>query len=84
MLQIRRKTLILDLFIEPSKVLWFAPFRVVVFSIVVAYGIATRKIMDVGFFFRRVTSYAVLAAYLLVLYGLVFWLVLEPAQTYPK
>ena len=31
--------------------------------------------MDVGFFFRRVTSYAVLAAYLLVLYAVVWWLV---------
>jgi PAS domain S-box-containing protein len=31
--------------------------------------------MEVGFFIRRVTSYAVLAAYLLALYGLVWWLV---------
>ncbi len=53
----------------------FAPFRIVVFSLIIAYGISTRKIMDVGFFFRRITSYAVLAAYLLVLYALVWWLV---------
>jgi len=52
-----------------------APFRIVVFSLIIAYGIATRKIMDVGFFFRRVTSYVVLAAYLLALYALVWWLV---------
>jgi len=68
-------TLILNLFIEPSKVLWFAPLRVVVFGIVVAYGIATRKIMDVGVFLRRAISYGLLAAYLLAIYALVWWLV---------
>lgn len=51
-----------------------APFRIVVFSLIIAYGIATRKIMEVGLFIRRVTGYAVLTAYLLALYGLVWWL----------
>src|ERR1700686_634557 len=68
-------TLLLDLFIEPSKVIWFAPFRVVVFSIVGAYGIATRKVMDVGVLFRRAISYGLLAAYLLALSRLVWGLV---------
>jgi hypothetical protein len=53
----------------------FAPFRVVIFSLIIAYGVSTRKIMEVGFFFRRVTSYAVLTAYLLTIYGAVWWLV---------
>ncbi|MFN2507223.1 MAG: ATP-binding protein [Chthoniobacterales bacterium] len=53
----------------------FAPFRVVIFTLIIAYGIATRKIMEVGFFFRRATAYAVLTAYLLAFYGLVWWLV---------
>ena len=66
---------ILGLFIEPTRLLWFAPFRVIFFSLVVAYGIATRKIMEVGLFFRRAISYALLAVYLLALYGLVWWLV---------
>ena len=35
----------LGLFIESGRLLWFAPFRVIFFSVVVAYGIATRKIM---------------------------------------
>ena len=52
-----------------------AAFRVVVFSLIIAYGIATRKIMDVGFFLRRMMGYAVLTAYLLVLYALVWWLI---------
>ncbi|HYJ05828.1 MAG TPA: ATP-binding protein [Chthoniobacterales bacterium] len=62
-------------FMERSIAVQFAPFRIVVFTLIIAYGISTRKIMDVGFFFRRVTSYAVLTGYLLALYGLVFWLV---------
>lgn len=56
-----------------------APFRFVVFSLIIAYGIATRKIMDVGFFLRRVASYAVLVAYLLVIYAVVWWLVFTVA-----
>lgn len=64
----------LGLFIESSRLLWFAPFRVIFFSLVVAYGIATRKIMEVGLFFRRAISYALLTAYLLSLYGLIWWL----------
>jgi nitrogen-specific signal transduction histidine kinase len=66
---------ILGLFIDPARLLWFAPFRVFFFSLVVAYGIATRKIMEVGLFFRRAISYALLTAYLLTLYGLVWWLI---------
>ena len=69
-------TFILSFFIELTRLLWFAPFRVFFFSLVVAYGIATRKIMEVGVFFRRVLSYTLLTAYLLALYALVWWLVL--------
>jgi nitrogen-specific signal transduction histidine kinase len=67
-------------FVDRAIVMQVAPFRIVVFSLIIAYGIATRKIMDVGFFFRRVTSYAVLTAYLLVLYVLVWWLVSTVAK----
>jgi two-component system NtrC family sensor kinase len=66
---------LLVLFIEPERLLWFAPFRVFFFSLVVAYGIATRKIMEVGLLFRRGISYAILTAYLLAIYALVWWLV---------
>ncbi len=65
----------LEPFIESTRLLWFAPFRVIFFSLVVAYGIATRKIMEVGLFFRRAISFALLTGYLLALYGLVWWLV---------
>jgi PAS domain S-box-containing protein len=68
-------SLALGFFIDRTRLLWFAPFRVFFFSLVVAYGIATRKIMEVGLFFRRAISFALLTAYLLTLYGLVWWLV---------
>jgi PAS domain S-box-containing protein len=69
-------TFVLGFFhVEQSRLLWFAPFRVVLFSIVVAYGIATRKIMEVGLFLRRIMSYVLLGAYLLTLYAVVWWLV---------
>ncbi len=77
-------TLLLRSFIDPARLLWFAPFRVVLFSAIVAYGIATRKIMEVGVFFRRVISYGLLAAYLLALYTLVWWLAATALSTIPN
>ena len=65
----------LGFFVDRSRLVWFAPFRILLFSLIVAYGIATQKIMDVGFFLRRAMSYALLTAYVLALYGLVWWLV---------
>jgi len=66
---------LLDVLIGPSKALWFAPFRIILFSAIVAYGISTRKIMEVGVLLRRIISYTLLGAYLLALYALVWWLV---------
>ena len=40
-------------FTERAVAVTFAPFRVVVFSLIIAYGISTRKIMEVGFFITR-------------------------------
>jgi PAS domain S-box-containing protein len=56
---------------------WFAPLRAVLFTLIIAYGISTRKIMDVGLFLRRALSYGVLTTYLLALYGAVWWLVAQ-------
>jgi PAS domain S-box-containing protein len=63
-------------FVERAVAVIFAPFRIVVFSLIIAYGIATRKILEVGFFIRRIIGYVLLTTYLIVLYGLVWWLVL--------
>jgi PAS domain S-box-containing protein len=65
----------LGFFVESSRLIWFAPFRVVLFSLLVAYAIASRKIMEVGFFLRRAMAYVVLTAYLFALYALIWWLV---------
>ncbi len=72
---------ILRFFVEPSQLFWFAPVRAVLFSFVVAYGIATRKLMDVGLLMRRLMSYVVLIAYLLATYGAVWWIVAAAAET---
>ena len=64
----------LGFFVDRSRLIWFAPFRIVIFSLVIAYGIATRKIMEVGFFLRRAIAYGLLAGYLLALYSLIWWL----------
>src|SRR5437764_1982196 len=74
-------SLVLGGFFKPSQLSWFAPFRVVFFSIVVAYGIATRKMMEVGVLLRRLISYSLLAAYLLALYALLWWLVITALQS---
>ena len=66
---------ILRFFVESSRLLWFAPLRVVLFSAIVGYGIVTRKMMEVGVLLRRFISYALLATYLLALYAVVWWLV---------
>jgi len=65
----------LGMFIDRSVLTWFAPLRIVLFSLIISYGIATRKIMDVGVLFRRIISYAVLSAYLIALYAVIWWLV---------
>jgi nitrogen-specific signal transduction histidine kinase len=69
-------------FVDRVMAVSLAPFRIVVFSLIIAYGISTRKIMEVGFLFRRITSYAVLTAYLLAIYGLVYWLTSTALRSY--
>jgi PAS domain S-box-containing protein len=68
---------VLGFVINRSTLVWFAPFRILLLSLIVAYGMATRKIMDVGLFLRRAISYGVLTTYLLALYGAVWWLVVQ-------
>ncbi|MGI8889213.1 MAG: ATP-binding protein [Chthoniobacterales bacterium] len=65
---------VLDRFLGEARALWFAPFRIIILSLVIAYGIATRKILEVGYFMRRAISYVVLGVYLIVLYSLIWWL----------
>lgn len=71
---------VLRLFLDPSWSLWLAPFRAVIFGVAVGYGIATRKVLEVGFFVRRVIAFMVLCLYLIALYGLVWWTVSSAAR----
>lgn len=64
---------VLTPFLPRQLVVRFAPLRVVIFSLIIAYGIATRKIMDVGTFFRRFVSYGLLALYLATIYAGIWW-----------
>ena len=75
---------VFGLFIDRSQLALLAPFRIVLFSVVIAYGIATQKIMDVGLLLRRVISYGLLSAYLLALYALVWWLVASALHSGPQ
>src|ERR1051325_2021061 len=60
-------------FVQRAVVVRLAPFRLVVFSLIIAYGIATRKIMDVGTFLRRAISYGLLTLYLAIIYFGIWW-----------
>lgn len=66
---------VLDQLIGPSKSVLLAPFRAFLFTLVIGYGMATKKIMDVGLLLRRIISHVVLGAYLLAVYAGVWWLV---------
>ncbi len=70
--------------VDQARLIWFAPFRILLFSLVIAYGIATRRIMEVGVFLRRLTSYFVLTAYLIGLYVFVWWLVVTASGPFLK
>ena len=50
-----------------------APVSVVVLYSIIAYGIATSRIMDVAYFFRTVTAYTLLTLYLMAFYLIVWW-----------
>jgi two-component system nitrogen regulation sensor histidine kinase GlnL len=64
---------ILPMVTGDSASMRFLPLMVVVFAVIVAYGIVTRRVMRVGDVLMRLTAYAMLVAYLGVLYGLAFW-----------
>jgi PAS domain S-box-containing protein len=60
-------------FLPRGDVVRFGPFRFLIFSLIIAYGIATRKIMEVGTFVRRAVSYGLLILYLSIIYFGIWW-----------
>lgn len=57
-----------------SQIVAFAPLWLVAMNGVIAYGIATSKILSVGTLVRRATSYTLLVTYLVVVYCATWWL----------
>jgi PAS domain S-box-containing protein len=74
-------SLLLGTFFSPAVISQTAPFRVILFSLVVAYGVATRKIMEVGVFLRRAMSYLILTSYLVALYSFFWWLTVDVSRS---
>ena len=67
--------LILPLLTGSSSSAPFAPIGIVLHNLVVAYGIATHRIMEVPYLLRRLAAYTLLCIYLSVVYLAVFFLV---------
>ena len=65
--------ILLTPFLPRGDVVRFGPFRFLIFSLIIAYGIATRKIMEVGTFVRRAVSYGLLILYLSIIYFGIWW-----------
>lgn len=56
-----------------SQTAQLLPVSVIALDGITAYGIATRRIMDVANVLRRMTAYALLVSYLVVLYAVTWW-----------
>ena len=56
-----------------SQSIQFVPMSVFLIVSIIAYGIATKRIMDVAHVFRLGVSYALLTVYLVFIYGAVFF-----------
>lgn len=66
--------LVIPLLTGSSQSARFTPITVVIWHSVIAYGIATRHIMGVSEFLRRVITYALLISFLTAMYFLTFWI----------
>lgn len=67
--------LVIPLITGSSQCAQFTPITVVIWLAVIAYGIATRHIMEVGEFLRRIITFGLLLALLSLLYLLTFHVV---------
>jgi signal transduction histidine kinase len=66
-------TVILPIVMHSSQVVRLAPVAILLFVGIIAYGIATRRIMGVGYVLRALTAYALLAVYIGGVYMAVFF-----------
>lgn len=65
--------LLMPLVTDNANMLQFLPLSVTVLDSIMAYGIATRRILEVPDVLRRIAAYALLTAYLLTLYAGVWY-----------
>ncbi len=65
--------ILLPLVLNSSQVVRFAPVSVLPFLAIIAYGIATRRIMEVGAILRSITAYSLLTGYLAAVYVVVLY-----------
>ena len=64
---------VIPLIARNSQIVSLSPLWVVLMNSLIAYGIATKRIMGVGVMARRFVSYGLLTGYLVTLYGLTWW-----------
>lgn len=66
-------SMVIPLVAEDSQAVMFAPLWVLLMDAVIAYGIATKQIMEVRSVVRRLVSGLALACYLSSCYALTYW-----------
>jgi signal transduction histidine kinase len=59
--------------IGSSQSVKLGPFSIIALDGIIAYGIATRRIMDMAYLFRLLTSYGLLTVYLGIIYAITFY-----------
>lgn len=61
-------SLILPWLTQTTQVQQYGPVSVIAMNFIIAYGIATRRILDVGTVIRKIVAYTLLLVYLVVIY----------------
>ncbi|MCX6996449.1 MAG: ATP-binding protein [Kiritimatiellaeota bacterium] len=64
--------LAIPLIIGQSSTQMFGPLSILVMNSIIAYGIATRRLLGVAYFLRRITAYTLLSGYLIALYLVIY------------
>jgi two-component system nitrogen regulation sensor histidine kinase GlnL len=65
-------SLLIPLIFKTTQIQQFGPVSVIVMNAILAYGIATRRILDVGTVIRKIVAYTILTVYLIAVY-MVMW-----------
>lgn len=67
-------TMVMPALTGDSRPVQIAPFWVILMNLIISYGIATRRLMDIASLLRRITAYMLLGSYLCALFVGVWWL----------